>query len=234
MSIQKVLIVIPAYNEEDNIAAVVNELREQYPHFDYVVVNDGSLDRTSRICKENGFNLISLPINLGLSGAFQTGMKFAYRNGYDAALQFDADGQHDPAYIRAMIERMERTGADIVIGSRFVEDKKKFNMRAAGNSIISAFIALTTHNKILDSTSGMRLYSRRLLGFYAKYMNFDPEPDTIAYLIRCGAKVEEIQVNMRKRMAGHSYFNFSSIFKYMVRVCSSILFMQWFREKENL
>ena len=130
MSIQKVLIVIPAYNEEDNIAVVVNELWEQYPHYDYVVVNDGSLDRTSRICKENGFNLISLPINLGLSGAFQTGMKFAYRNGYDAALQFDADGQHDPAYIGAMIERMEQTEADIVIGSRFVEDKKKFSMRS--------------------------------------------------------------------------------------------------------
>ena len=161
-------------------------------------------------------------------------MKFAYRNGYDAALQFDADGQHDPAYIGAMVERMEQTDADIVIGSRFVEDKKTFGMRAAGNSVISAFVYLTTHKKILDSTSGMRLYSRRLMGLYAKYMNFEPEPDTIAYLIRCGAKVEEIQVNMRKRMAGHSYFNFSSIFKYMVRVCSSILFMQWFRGKEKL
>ncbi len=133
-----------------------------------------------------------------------------------------------------MVERMEQTDADIVIGSRFVEDKKTFGMRAAGNSVISAFVYLTTHKKILDSTSGMRLYSRRLMGLYAKYMNFEPEPDTIAYLIRCGAKVEEIQVNMRKRMAGHSYFNFSSIFKYMVRVCSSILFMQWFRGKEKL
>ena len=207
MTIRKILIVIPAYNEEDNITTVINELRDEYPSYDYVIVNDGSLDRTSRICKENGFNLISLPINLGLSGAFQTGMKFAYRNGYDAALQFDADGQHDPAYIGAMVERMEQTDADIVIGSRFVEDKKTFGMRAAGNSVISAFVYLTT---------------------------FEPEPDTIAYLIRCGAKVEEIQVNMRKRMAGHSYFNFSSIFKYMVRVCSSILFMQWFRGKEKL
>lgn len=234
MTVRKILIVIPAYNEEDNITAVINELRDEYPSYDYVIVNDGSLDRTSRICKENGFNLISLPINLGLSGAFQTGMKFAYRNGYDAALQFDADGQHDPAYIGAMVERMEQTDADIVIGSRFVEDKKTFGMRAAGNSVISAFVYLTTHKKILDSTSGMRLYSRRLMGLYAKYMNFEPEPDTIAYLIRCGAKVEEIQVNMRKRMAGHSYFNFSSIFKYMVRVCSSILFMQWFRGKEKL
>ena len=204
MTIRKILIVIPAYNEEDNITTVINELRDEYPSYDYVIVNDGSLDRTSRICKENGFNLISLPINLGLSGAFQTGMKFAYRNGYDAALQFDADGQHDPAYIGAMVERMEQTDADIVIGSRFVEDKKTFGMRAAGNSVISAFVYLTTHKKILDSTSGMRLYSRRLMGLYAKYMNFEPEPDTIAYLIRCGAKVEEIQVNMRKRMAGHS------------------------------
>ena len=163
MTIRKILIVIPAYNEEDNITTVINELRDEYPSYDYVIVNDGSLDRTSRICKENGFNLISLPINLGLSGAFQTGMKFAYRNGYDAALQFDADGQHDPAYIGAMVERMEQTDADIVIGSRFVEDKKTFGMRAAGNSVISAFVYLTTHKKILDSTSGMRLYSRRLM-----------------------------------------------------------------------
>lgn len=230
----KLLIIVPAYNEEENIAAVIEELRACYPEHDYVVVNDGSLDRTSHICKENGYNLISLPLNLGLSGAFQSGMKFAYRNGYDCALQFDADGQHDPHYIAAMLDKMRKTGADIVIGSRYVEDRRSFSLRAAGNSLIDFIIYVTTGVKLTDSTSGMRLFSRRMIRFYALYMNFDPEPDTIAYLIRCGAKVEEIQVSMRKRMAGHSYFNPLSITRYMVRVCSSILFLQWFRRKEKL
>ena len=230
----RVLVIVPAYNEEENIAAVIDELRTGYPDYDYVVVNDGSLDRTSRICKERGYNLISLPLNLGLSGAFQSGMKFAYRNGYDCALQFDADGQHDPQFIPRMLEEMERTKADIVIGSRYVEDQKTFSLRAAGNSLIDILIRITTGTRLTDSTSGMRLYNRRMIRFYAQYINFDPEPDTIAYLIRCGAKVEEIQVNMRKRMAGHSYFNLISISKYMIRVCSSIMFLQWFRRKETL
>lgn len=230
----RLLIIIPAYNEEENIANVICELTENYPQYDYVVINDGSLDSTSRICKENHYHLISLPLNLGLSGAFRTGMKYAYRNGYDCAMQFDADGQHDPAFIPIMLERMEQTGADIIIGSRYVEDKKQFGLRAAGNEVISAIIHLTTKARITDATSGMRLYSRRMVRFYAQYINFDPEPDTIAYLIRCGAHVEEVQVQMRKRMAGHSYFHFTSIARYMIRVCSSILFMQWFRNKEEL
>lgn len=230
----KLLIIIPAYNEEENISNVVRELTDHYPQYDYVVINDGSRDRTSRICKENHIHLISLPLNLGLTGAFRTGMKYAYRNGYDCALQFDADGQHDPQYIDALLKTMEETNADIVIGSRYVHDKKSFGMRAAGNSIISFFIRLTTGKKIKDSTSGMRLYSRRVMRFYAQSINFDPEPDTIAYLIRCGAKVEEVQVSIRERAGGHSYFRLSSIVSYMIRVCSSILFMQWFRRKEQL
>ncbi len=230
----KLLIIVPAYNEEENIAAVIEELKACYPQHDYVVVNDGSLDTTSHICKQNGYHLISLPLNLGLSGAFQSGMKFAYRNGYDCALQFDADGQHDPRYISVMLQKMEETDADIVIGSRYAEDRKIFSLRAAGNALIDLLIRGTTGARLTDSTSGLRLYSRRIIRFYAQYMNYDPEPDTIAYLIRCGARVEEVQVSMRKRMAGHSYFNPVSIARYMIRVCSSILFLQWFRRKEIL
>lgn len=230
----KTLIIIPAYNEEENIAAVIEELVTRCPQYDYVVVNDGSLDRTSQICKEHRYHLISLPMNLGLSGAFRTGMKFAYRNGYDCALQFDADGQHDPAFIPQMLACMEEKGADIVIGSRYVEDRKSFALRAAGNGIINAIIRVTTGARLTDSTSGMRLYNRRMIRFYAQYINFDPEPDTIAYLIRCGARVEEVQVQMRSRMGGQSYFHLTSIVRYMVRVCSSILFMQWFRKREEL
>jgi len=230
----KVLIIIPAYNEAGNIKRVVEELTAMYPQYDYVVVNDGSADETPKICRDNGFNLISLPINLGLSGAFRTGAKFAFRSGYDCALQYDGDGQHDPRFIRSMVEAMEREHADIVIGSRFVNAHKKFTARMAGNSIISAFIRMTTGAVIKDSTSGMRLYSRRILQWFAQYINYDPEPDTIAYLIRCGAKVEEIPVEMRERIAGESYFHIGSIIKYMMRVCSSILFMQWFRQRKQL
>lgn len=230
----KTLVIVPAYNEEANITAVVSELESKCPEYDYVIVNDGSMDRTSRICKENGYHLISLPLNLGLAGAFRTGMKFAYRNGYDCAIQLDADGQHDPAYIQVMIKRMESTGVDIVIGSRYVQDRKNFALRAAGNEMINAFIRLTTGATITDSTSGMRLYNRRIIRFYSQYINFDPEPDTIAYLIRCGARVEEVQVQMRERMGGQSYFHLSSIVRYMTRVCGSILFMQWFRKRESL
>lgn len=232
--VMKVLVIIPAYNEQDNIVSTVTELERVCPQYDYVVINDGSSDRTSRICKEHGFHLISLPLNLGLSGAFRTGMKFAYRNGYDCAVQFDADGQHDPRYLPAMVEEMEKTNADIVIGSRYLEHKKGPGMRSAGNSLISFFIRLTTGKKICDSTSGFRLYGKRLLAWFAKYINFEPEPDTIAFLIRCGAKVEEVQVQMRPRRAGESYFHFSSIVSYMTRISSSILFMQWVRKKEEL
>lgn len=230
----RLLIIIPAYNEEENITAVIDELTSQYPQYDYVVVNDGSLDKTTHICKEHHYHLISLPLNLGLSGAFRAGMKFAYRNDYDCAIQFDADGQHDPAYIPEMLRAMEDTGADIVIGSRYVEDRETFSLRAAGNRIISAFIWMTTGARITDSTSGMRLYNRRIIRCYAQYFNYDPEPDTIAHLIRCGAHVEEVQVHMRKRMAGHSYFRPITVVQYMVGVCGSILLMQWFRKREVL
>ena len=119
----KVLLIIPAYNEEANIQMVVEELRDHYPELDYVVVNDGSSDRTAQICRERGFNLLDLPVNLGLAGCFQTGMKYAYQEGYSYAIQFDGDGQHRPEFIGPMKEKMEQ-GFDIVIGSRFIYGKK--------------------------------------------------------------------------------------------------------------
>ena len=112
----KVLIVIPAYNEEANIEHVVRELEEKYPQFDYIVVNDGSRDRTAAICREQGFSLLDLPVNLGLAGCFQAGMKYAYQKGYRYAIQFDGDGQHRPEFIGPMKEKMEQ-GFDIVIGN---------------------------------------------------------------------------------------------------------------------
>lgn len=227
----KLLIVIPAYNEEGNIVHVVNELIAHYPQYDYVVVNDGSRDHTATLCRQNGFRLIDLPVNLGLAGAFQTGLRYAAENGYDCALQFDADGQHKPEYIRLMLEELEN-GADIVIGSRFLTVKKPRSLRMLGSYLISWAIRLTTGQAICDPTSGMRMFNRRMVEEFALNLNYGPEPDTISYLIKNGAVVREIQVQMGERLTGTSYLNFTRSIQYMLKMGLSILLIQWFRKRE--
>lgn len=184
----KLLIVIPAYNEEENIERVVEELQSKYRQYDYLIVNDGSRDRTSEICHRNHYHILDLPINLGLTGAFQTGMKYAYENGYDCVLQFDADGQHLPKYISMMLEKMEE-GYDIVIGSRFVDEKKNKSFRMLGSFLISKAIRMTTGRKIADPTSGMRMFNRDMIREFANNINYEPEPDTISFLVKQGAEV---------------------------------------------
>lgn len=227
----KILIIIPAYNEEENIERVVNNLIENYPQYDYVVVNDGSKDNTATICKNKGYNLIDLPMNLGLAGGFQTGIKYAYENRYDAALQFDGDGQHNPQYIETMIDEMLNSKADIVIGSRFKEEKKSRALRMLGSNMIQFSIKITTGQKITDPTSGMRLLNNKVLKEFAYNMNYGPEPDTISYLIRCGVKVIEVQVEMSERIAGESYLNMKRAIQYMIRMCASIILIQRFRKR---
>lgn len=227
----KILIIIPAYNEEENIVAVVDNLIHNYSQYDYVVINDGSSDNTAQICKEHNYRMVDLPINLGLAGAFQTGMRYALYHDYDYAIQYDGDGQHRPEYIRDMVELAREKKLDVVIGSRFVNENKPFTPRMMGNSLIEFCIWLTVRKRIKDSTSGMRLYSKRMIRKLATTMNYGPEPDTIAYLIRCGAKVEECQVHMNDRVAGESYLNLTRVIKYMFHMCSSILIVQWFRKK---
>ena len=227
----KLLIVIPAYNEEGNIVHVVNELVAHYPQYDYVVVNDGSRDHTAALCRQNGFRLIDLPVNLGLAGAFQTGLRYAAENGYDCALQFDADGQHKPEYIQPMLDELE-SGADIVIGRRFLTVKKPKSLRMLGSYLISWAIRLTTGQAICDPTSGMRMFNRRMVEEFALNLNYGPEPDTISYLIKNGAVVREIQVQMGERLTGTSYLNFTRSIQYMLKMGLSILLIQWFRKRE--
>lgn len=229
----KLLIIVPAYNEAESIVKVIEELREKVPQFDYIIVNDGSKDQTAGICREHGFRMLDLPVNLGLTGAFQTGMRYAYEKGYDAAIQIDADGQHDPAYIPEMVRIMEEKGADLVIGSRFVTEKKPKTLRMIGNTIIEAAIRLTTGKNLTDPTSGMRLYNRKLIKELAYGVNYSPEPDTVSYLLRCGAKVEEMQVTVRERTAGESYLSMSRSIRYMTQMCMNILFIQWVRKRSE-
>ena len=228
----KLLIVIPAYNEEGSIERVVDDLIQNYPQYDYVVVNDGSRDRTTAICRSRGYRLIDLPVNLGLAGAFQTGLRYAAEHGYDCAMQLDADGQHLPRYIAPMLEKLE-AGADIVIGSRFVTVLKPRTLRMVGSYLISWAIRLTTGQPICDPTSGMRMFNRRLLEEFAQNLNYGPEPDTISYLIKNGAVVKEVQVKMAERTAGESYLNFARSVQYMIKMGLSILLIQWFRKRDT-
>ena len=225
----KLLVIIPAYNEQDCIVETVSELRRTIPGVDYVVVNDGSKDDTKKLCLEHEFNLIDLPVNIGLTGGFQAGMKYALRNGYDAAVQFDADGQHVPSYIEALAAEMERSNADIVIGSRFVTEKKSASLRMIGSRLIAAITKITTGASISDPTSGLRMYNRANDRGIQLEIGFRARADSIAYLARKGAKIREVQVSMRERQAGESYLTFTRSIEYMMRTCISILFVQWFR-----
>ncbi len=228
----KLLIIIPAYNEAENIERVVDDLIENYPQYDYVIINDGSKDNTLEICQQRGYNYIDMPINVGLTDGVQTGLMYAYRKGYDYALQFDGDGQHDPQYIASMLEAMEE--CDVCVASRFVEKKKPRGLRMLGSNIIQAAIRLTTGQKIKDPTSGMRIFNRAVMRVMSRAVDYGPEPDTIAHLIRSGAVVKEVQVEMRERVAGESYLNFSRSIKYMLHMCFSILFIHWCRKKVEL
>ena len=159
----KTLLIIPAYNEEESLESTINSLVEVRPDVDFLVVNDGSKDGTVAVCRANSYPFLDLPTNLGLSGAFQAGMKYAYRHDYDCAIQFDADGQHLPKYISSL-EQTIRTN-DIVIGSRFIDKKKPTSLRMLGSNLISFAIRLTTGKKLTDPTSGMRAFNKRMIKF---------------------------------------------------------------------
>lgn len=221
----KTLLIIPAYNEQDAILNTITDIQKHIKDFDYVVINDGSSDNTEKILVENNIKHITLPVNLGLTAAVQTGYIYAYENGYDCAIQFDGDGQHQASYIVDLVKEIEN-GANIVIGSRFVEEKKDYSMRMIGSRIISSLIKLKTGVSIKDPTSGMRALDRKNIYDYAYDMNSRPEPDSLAKQIKKGYKVKEVQVKIKERESGKSiYSNPWSSIVYMVKMIISILFI---------
>lgn len=230
----KILLIIPAYNEAENIERVVGNIIENHPDLDYVIINDGSRDDTRKIARKNGYNFLDLPINTGLAGAFRTGVKYANKYGYDYVVQFDGDGQHRPEYIIPMFNKMVETNADIVVGSRFVTEEKDHSARMLGSRLITLAIKIKTGKKINDPTSGLRMYNKRMIKRLGYDIAYTPEPDTLAYLIRCGAKVEEVQVKMDERLFGTSYLNVWNSVKYMINVLVNTVFLQWIRKKEEL
>ena len=225
----KILAVVPAYNEEECIEATIASLVEACPDVDYLVINDGSKDSTAEVCESRGLSYVTLPINTRLTSAFRTGMKYAARHGYDAVVQFDADGQHLPEYIPVMAERLSQEGVDIVIASRYLAGDKPKGARGLGSRLISALIKITTGVKITDPTSGLRMYDRRLIELFSSEFDISPEPDTVALLTRKGYGVVEIPAVMRERQGGESYLDLPHIVSYMARTCASILLFQWLR-----
>lgn len=222
----RVLVIIPAYNESANIKRVVDNLVQNYPQYDYVVVNDGSTDKTSQICRENGFNYVSHPINLGIGGGVQTGYLYAQRYGYDIAVQMDGDGQHDPQYIKDIIAPIEDEEADISIGSRFISGKgfQSSSARRFGINFLSGLIQICCGKRIKDVTSGFRAVSRPIIEFYANHYAQDyPEPEAIIAGVMHHARILEVPVVMHERSGGISSINQWRSFYYMLKVSLSIL-----------
>jgi len=222
----RVLIIIPAYNESQNIEKVVDHIVEDYPQYDYVIVNDGSKDRTRDICKKRGYQFINLSINLGIGGAVQTGYKYAREKGYDMAVQLDGDGQHDVAFLGDMVAILEKQEADIVIGSRFI-DKKGFQSskaRRAGINFLSGLIYIMTGCKIKDVTSGYRLVNKRFIDIYADdYPSDYPEPEAIIQAIMHRGIIKEQPVVMKERLGGESSIRLFSSVYYMIKVTLAII-----------
>lgn len=228
----KKLIIIPAYNEEDAIAHTVARIQEKAPDFDYVIINDCSTDRTLAICRENGFHVVNLPINLGIGGAVQTGYRYALENGYDIAVQMDGDGQHDAAYLGEMARVLEEEKLNMVIGSRFIE-KEGFQSSAArrlGIGYFSWLIKLVTGVRITDPTSGMRMADREVIGLFAgDYPKDYPEPESVVTILKMGRRVREIPVQMRAREGGVSSISSMKAVYYMVKVSIAVLIAAWRR-----
>lgn len=225
----KTLVVIPAYNEALNIKKTVIDLKNNAPDVDYVVVNDGSKDNTLEVLEQNNFNYIDSICNLGLFGAVQTGFKLAMKEKYDVVIQFDGDGQHSAKYIDLLVKEIEN-GNSIVIGSRFVDEKKPFTARMIGSRLIAGAIKLITGKTIKDPTSGFRAYDKACIRDYATEMNNPPEPDTLVHMLRKNRKIKEVQVQMSEREFGESYLDLVNTIKYMSRMMVSIFLIQPFRK----
>ena len=228
----KVLIIIPAYNEALNIEKTVKDVTEN-TNFDYIVINDCSKDNTKEVCEKNNFNMLSLPINYGLTSGIQLGMKYAYQNNYDIAIQFDGDGQHQAKYLKDLVKKIEKDMVDIAIGSRFVTEKKPKSMRMLGSNLISAAIKMTTGRTIKDPTSGMRAFNKKTIEDFVKDSSLTPEPDTIVYMIKKGYNVQEVQVEMKEREFGESYLNPIKSMEYMINMFFSIIFIRAITKKNK-
>ena len=224
----KVLLIIPAYNEQENILSTVKKIEDYSKEIDYIVINDGSTDNTEKILTENKINHIKLVNNLGIGGAVQTGYKYAYENNYDIAIQFDGDGQHDVNYVPNICESIINGQADMCIGTRYLDKtESKFQstfMRRLGAKIITIFIRIFTGKKITDPTSGFRAVNKNVIEEFSKnYPTEYPEPESTVSLLVNGYRVQEAPVSMNERSGGVSSIRFFKTVDYMIKVVLAII-----------
>jgi glycosyltransferase involved in cell wall biosynthesis len=222
---KKIVIIIPAFNEEASVGEVIERVHRQFPGGDVVVINDGSTDLTAEKARANQATVLDLPFNLGIGGAMQTGYRYAYEKGYDIAIQVDADGQHDPAEIPKLLEALEVGGADMVVGSRFVGESryKASIMRRLGISVLSGVISIINRQIITDPTSGFRAANRRAMElFAADYPQDYPEPEVLVLMGRCGLRIEEVAVKIDPRFYGESSITRIRSAYYMIKVLLAI------------
>lgn len=229
ISIPKTLIIIPAYNEEEAIGDTLTRLLELKKHFttlDICVINDGSQDKTAEIVRTFNVNLVNLPYNLGIGSAVQTGYKYAYENGYEIAIQFDADGQHNPEDLYKIIQPVAENECDMVLGSRFTE-KTEYRgsvSRRIGIFYFTALLKLLTKQTFMDPTSGYRAKNRKVIEIFAhNYPKDYPEPEVLISLKKKGLRIKEISVNMQERQGGESSITPLKSIYYMIKVSLSIL-----------
>ena len=228
----KALVIIPAYNEEKNLSRLLDTLNEACPEYDVVVVNDCSKDNTRNVCRVRGINVIDLPVNLGIGGAVQSGYLYALYKDYDAAVQVDGDGQHDPKFIRLIIEELEK-GANLCIGSRFIsgEGFQSSRIRRFGIKYFSSLIYMFTGQHIKDPTSGFRACDREAIKLFAvDYPRDYPEPESIVNAARHKLKVSEVPVIMNRREEGKSSITTTKSLYYMIKVSVAIVIASFYRD----
>ncbi len=200
--------IVPAFNEEDAIARVIEEIRAYDPDLEIVVVDDGSNDRTAEAARAAGAHVPRLPFNLGIGGAVQTGLRYAHENGFDLAVRVDGDGQHDPAQLATVVEPVLRDEADIAVGSRYLgggEGYRSSAPRRLGIRILASTVSLLTRQRITDPTSGFQALNRKAIAlFAADYPHDYPEVEALVLLVRHRLRLCEVPIEMRPRTAGRS------------------------------
>jgi glycosyltransferase involved in cell wall biosynthesis len=230
----KVLVIIPAYNEEKNIEGLLDRLKDTCPEYDVVVVNDCSSDNTRKLCLESGADVIDLPVNLGIGGAVQTGYRYAMYNDYDYAVQVDGDGQHDPKFISLLLSGLGEK-SNLCIGSRFIDGEgyQSSAIRRLGIRYFSTLIYIFTGQRIKDPTSGFRACDRKAVRlFAADYPRDYPEPESIVNASRQGLKVSEMPVVMNRREGGKTSITSTRSIYYMVKVSLAIVIASFFRSSK--
>ena len=222
----KTLIIIPAYNEEGSIEKVVDNLIKNYPQYDYLVINDGSTDKTKQICMNHGYRAVNLVVNMGIGGAVQTGYRYARDNGYDVAVQIDGDGQHDVTFLQEMLSLIENREADVVIGSRFVEKEgfQSSKVRRVGINFLSVLGKFLTGIRVKDITSGYRAVNAKFINIFAADYPADyPEPEAIVITAVYGGKIMEYPVVMKEREFGTSSITLKKSCYYMCKVTLAMI-----------